>query len=141
MKSKTKIIFGGVLLLAVVMGGCYMSQNIVYSDGFRDGTLQKFGKKGLLYKTYEGELALQGMGGSTAGKTGQGGYGNVWSFTVMEDDVAEQLRGAAPGQAMRLHYKEYLWKFIGKTKYRVHEVEFIEGDAVAPPVVAPPVKK
>ena len=31
-----------------------------YSDGSRTGVVRKFSKKGAIFKTYEGELVLQG---------------------------------------------------------------------------------
>ena len=67
-----------------------------YSSGERAGWVQKFSHKGWVCKTWEGELALVSLPGSTTEK---------FFFTVHDDAVAEAVR-AATGKRVTLHYEE-----------------------------------
>jgi hypothetical protein len=50
-------IFGIVVaVLLIITGIVYWNYFRVFSESNRDGTLQKFGRKGNIFKTYEGEL-------------------------------------------------------------------------------------
>ena len=50
-----------VLVLGVV-GYVYWYYYNPYSDGYREGILQKFSRKGNVFKTHEGELIQLGFG-------------------------------------------------------------------------------
>jgi len=73
----------GVLLLGLLLAG-YIAivTNWSYSTGERAGWVQKFSNKGWLCKTWEGELALVSLPGSTVEK---------FDFTVRDDAVAAQI--------------------------------------------------
>ena len=61
-----------------------------YSDGVKTGSITKFTKRGLIFKTWEGQLNLGGMTSD-----GDGGMvANVWNFSVTDDKLAEQLQSA-----------------------------------------------
>jgi hypothetical protein len=79
-------------LLALSLTGCSTS----YSDGYRVGTLQKFTKKGWVFRSYEGELALAGSG-----------Y-NVWSFSVLDEKVVQKLSQYPADKPIKLQYKQWL---------------------------------
>ena len=51
------------LLIIVLIGSgfFYWKYYFTYSDGNRTGLLQKFSRKGNLFKTYEGELVLNSL--------------------------------------------------------------------------------
>jgi hypothetical protein len=52
------------LLILVVIGGTifiYWNYFYTYSEGYRAGLLQKFSSKGVLFKTYEGEMILSSV--------------------------------------------------------------------------------
>lgn len=51
-----------VCLLLVVGGWVYWNYFNAYSDGTRDGLVQKFSRKGSVFKTWEGEMQQQGFG-------------------------------------------------------------------------------
>ncbi|HEX5631962.1 MAG TPA: hypothetical protein VFX50_02000, partial [Gemmatimonadales bacterium] len=68
-----------------------------YSDGERAGALRKFSRKGWLCKTYEGELVLEPV--NVANPV-------LWSFTVRDERVVEQLNSAV-GKRVQLHYTEH----------------------------------
>ncbi len=47
-----------LILLAVFI---YIKYFYTYSEGYRAGLLQKFSKKGIIFKTYEGEMILSSV--------------------------------------------------------------------------------
>ncbi len=71
--------------------------NWPYSTGDRGGLLQKFERKGWLCKTYEGQLALYAAPGLPP---------EIWSFTVRDKAVADQIAGLV-GERVQLHYVEH----------------------------------
>jgi hypothetical protein len=89
-----------------------------YSEGERAGVLQKFSKRGWVCKTWEGELAMYVVGGVAP---------QIWTFSVRDDAVAQQLL-AAVGQQVRLHYSEHPGlptNCFGETDYFVQSVEVV----------------
>ncbi len=116
---------GLVVIICLVFGfPLYMliGSNIHYSDGFRDGILQKASHKGILFKTYEGELALEGFKFKEGGKSG-----NVFEFTVDEPSIIVEL-DKHPGKKVRLHYKQTLSRlpWQGDTSTRIVRVETLD---------------
>ena len=75
-------------------GGCSVS------DGTRSGVLQKFSHKGLVNKSYEGELLLGGLKSTDNGTTA-----NTWDFSVMDADIAKRLEGLV-GQHVTIKYHQ-----------------------------------
>jgi hypothetical protein len=111
----------GFLLLAIctiLFGGCSPS------EGYRDGYIQKFSHKGYINKSWEGELALLGFGGSHSGKPGQSSEG-TWSFTVSDAKIAKQINDLPPGTYVRLHYTESAFHnpITTGTNYQITTVE------------------
>ena len=45
-------------LFVVVLIGAYAVSDYTYSEGMRQGTISKFSRKGIVCKTWEGELAM-----------------------------------------------------------------------------------
>lgn len=58
-----------------------------YSDGYRAGLLQKFSRKGTLFKTYEGELVLSSVGGNNSAVIAS----EKFYFSVTADSLAARL--------------------------------------------------
>jgi hypothetical protein len=101
-----------------------------YSSGERAGWVQKFSNKGWLCKTWEGELALVSLPGSSPEK---------FFFTVHDEAVARQLV-AAMGQRMSLHYEQKVGlptSCFGETRYFVTKVTMAENIPIGPGVVVP----
>ena len=101
-----------VLLLALFAAYTLLALWWSYSEGERVGVLQKLSRKGLVCKTYEGELALYVVSGMAP---------QIWTFTVRERKVAEQLNTVL-GERVRLHYSEHrglLSSCFGDTPYFV----------------------
>jgi hypothetical protein len=67
-----------------------------YSSGERAGWVQKLSNKGWLCKTWEGELALVSLPGTTPEK---------FFFTVWDEAVAQDITRAM-GKRVALHYEE-----------------------------------
>lgn len=97
---------------------------IHYSDGYRDGLVQKLSHKGVLRKSWEGELALPGFNAD------KNNISNVWHFSIEDErtDIVEELKRIPGNKMVRLHYKELLYRnpFRYGTPYRITKVEFLE---------------
>lgn len=101
-----------------------------YSSGERAGWVQKFSSKGWLCKTWEGEMAMVSMPGTTSEK---------FNFTVWDDDVAAQINKVM-GKRVSLHYEEKVGiptSCFGETRYYVDKVTAVEEIPLAPGVVVP----
>lgn len=101
-----------------------------YSSGERAGWIQKFSKKGWLCKTWEGEMAMVSMPGSTSEK---------FYFTVWDDEVAAQINRVM-GKRVSLHYEEKVGiptSCFGETRHYVTKVNVVEEIPLAPGVVVP----
>jgi hypothetical protein len=122
-----KRILGWTILVAALGFGGYVFFNYgaVYSDGYRDGTLIKFSRKGYVFKTYEGEL---NQGGITNPVPGTAMTNQIWHFSVKEKAVAKELEKLPAGSLVKLHYKQYNKNFFweGETNYLVDGVEEVK---------------
>jgi ketopantoate reductase len=90
-----------------------------YSDGERAGYVQKFSKKGVIVKTWEGELTMVVLPGTTAEK---------FLFTVRDDAVAAQVNQTL-GKRVALSYEEHVGvptNLFGETGYFVTGVRTID---------------
>ena len=107
-----------VVALLVLVGAWFaFALNWSYSSGERAGWVQKFSHKGWVCKTWEGELALVSLPGSTVEK---------FFFTVHDDALALKL-SAAMGKRVSLHYEEKVGlptSCFGETRYFVNR--FVE---------------
>src|SRR5215470_1334041 len=115
-----------VIAIGYVLAVRYWS----YSTGERAGWVQKFSSKGWLCKTWEGEMAMVSMPGSTSEK---------FFFTVWDDDVAAQINKVM-GKRVALHYEEKVGiptSCFGETRYYVTQVKAVEEIPLAPGVVVP----
>jgi len=86
-----------------------------YSSGERAGWVQKFSKKGWICKTWEGELALVSLPGSTAEK---------FLFTVRDQVTADEVTKIM-GKRVSLHYEEKVGlptTCFGETRHFVNKV-------------------
>ncbi|MEJ0004428.1 MAG: hypothetical protein WDN30_14395 [Pararobbsia sp.] len=84
--------------------------------------MQKASYKGLIHKSYEGELVLDGLRGNTS----DGSFTNVWEFSATDPAIVEQLGQAAnSGKHVRLHYRQsYVHSpFARDTDYVVTRVD------------------
>jgi hypothetical protein len=101
-----------------------------YSAGERAGWVQKLSKKGWICKTWEGELALVSLPGSTAEK---------FFFTVHDEDVAQQITRHI-GKRVALHYEEKVGlptTCFGETRHFVMRVTLADEIPIGPGIVVP----
>lgn len=107
-----KIALGAILLL--VIGVFCLAYFVHYSEGVRAGELVKFSHKGVIFKTWEGEIS---QGVSEA---------QLFEFSVQdsEEQVKKDLM-KFQGKYVKLHYYErfvtLFW--LGDTTYFVTKVE------------------
>jgi hypothetical protein len=111
------IVLLGLLILGIFVYWHYFN---TFSEGNRFGLLQKFSKKGNLFKTYEGELILSSVSSSNNIPIAS----EKFFFSVADDAVAEQLL-KMEGHRVSLHYTEkrgsLFWR--GESHYIVDGVK------------------
>ncbi len=99
-----------------------------YSDGYRAGTLVKLSKKGVIFRTYEGDLNTQMFIDDNAAASGVGF--KVWNFSVIEDAnlISKMEQALLDGHRVKLQYKErfFILPWIGETEYIVYDMEKLE---------------
>lgn len=111
MRKVLAIILCSILILATAW---YTFLSVVpYSEGTRAGELIKFSNKGVLIKTWEGQIS-QGISGA-----------QIFSFSVLDKNatVIERLK-AYQGEYVKLSYIERFdtFMFWGDTKYFITDV-------------------
>ncbi len=120
------IIVAGLLSVACVWGAL----RFAYSSGERAGYVQKFSRKGWVFKTWEGELAMVNVPGAMQER---------FLFTVRRDDVAEKLKSSI-GKRVVIDYEQHRFlptTAFGETEYFVTDVHPVDEAAQPPPMAAP----
>ena len=124
------IAVGLFVLAALIAAYIWLVLSWSYSTGERAGWVQKFSHKGWLCKTWEGEMAMVSMPGSTTEK---------FFFTVRDDAVAVQVNRVM-GKRVSLHYEEKVGlptSCFGETRHFVTKVTAVEEIPLAPGIVVP----
>jgi uncharacterized protein YwgA len=107
---KKFLIVGTIVILAIFMAYYAFIYYVPYSDGVRSGELIKISHKGMLVKTWEGQIS-QGISGA-----------QIFSFSVLDKDtdVINKLK-EYQGQYVKLNYIERYRTFawLGDTRYFV----------------------
>lgn len=101
-----------------------------YSTGERAGYVQKLSKRGILCKTWEGELALVTMPGTVAEK---------FFFTVWDDAIAQKINQSI-GQRVALEYDQHIGiptNCFGESQYFVKNVRLVSDVATPPSPLEP----
>jgi hypothetical protein len=91
-----------------------------YSEGYRAGLLQKFSNKGVIFKTYEGELILSSVASSKEVALAS----EKFLFTMVNKDLVRQF-DTLQGQNVIVHYiqKGGAVPWRGDSKYLVDSVK------------------
>ena len=102
------------IIIAVLIVYFLFIYYVTYSEGYRSGELIKISHKGVLFKTWEGEIS-QGVSEAQT---------FVFSVESSEKDVINSLK-EMQGESVKLTYKERFATFpwLGDTKYFVIKVE------------------
>jgi hypothetical protein len=125
-----RVVLPIAVLLALVGLYFWAAFSWSYASGERAGWVQKLSNKGWLCKTWEGELALVSLPGTTPEK---------FLFTIWDDDVAAQVTRAM-GKRVSLHYEEKVGlpgTCFGDTRHYVTGVAISEEIPLAAGVMVP----
>lgn len=111
MKKILFLFIGGLItVLAIYYAFIYF---VPYSEGVRSGELIKISRKGIIAKTWEGEIS-QGISGA-----------QIFTFSVLDKDknVIDKLK-EYQGQYVKVDYTERFATFfwLGDTKYFITDV-------------------
>jgi len=114
------VVLVGILVLSFMYWG-------VYDEGVRAGNVLRISKKGMIFKTYEGQLNLQTFGALK----GTSPIMEAFDFSVEADNdqVIKDLEAVAlSGERVNLHYvKRYAtFPWRGDTKYFITQVERVK---------------
>jgi hypothetical protein len=125
-KSTTKKVLKIIILVAFLVGFGVFSFYYwgVYDEGIRAGNVLRISKKGMLFKTYEGQLNLQTFGALKGANPIMESFD--FSVEASNDQVLKDLEEAAlSGERVNLHYiKRYkIFPWRGDTKYFIIRVE------------------
>ncbi len=111
-----KKVLGFILLGIILISAVYYSfiYFVPYSEGVRSGELIKISRKGVMVKTWEGEIS-QGISGA-----------QIFSFSVEDNqkEVIDKLQ-EFQGRYVKVTYKERygILFWLGDTKYFITHVE------------------
>ncbi len=118
------------VIAALIAGYIAIVLNWSYSSGERAGWVQKFSHKGWICKTWEGELALVSLPGTTVEK---------FYFTVHDDELAQKITRSM-GRRVSLHYDQKVGlptSCFGDTRYFVRAIMDTPDIPIGPGVVLP----
>jgi len=90
------------LLAVLIVGGglwTWIALHLSFASGEKQGYVQTLERKGVVCKTWEGELAASPLPGSTAAP-------EVIPFTIRDDSVATSLQRSA-GRLVALQYEDH----------------------------------
>jgi hypothetical protein len=113
-----------IILLVIVIGIFCFLQFGIYDEGIRAGNVVRISKKGIIFKTYEGQLNLQSFGALK----GTSPFAETFDFSVEKNkpEVIRDLEAVAlSGERVNLHYiKRYsIFPWRGGSKYFIVSVE------------------
>jgi hypothetical protein len=119
----TKRLLWIALAVVILSGLGYIGYcNYTYSEGSRTGNLMKISRKGMVFKTYEGQLNAGGMPIGPSLSTA----GTIWDFSAKNRSEYQQMQDME-GTYVKLYYKQKIkampWQ--GKTDYIVYKAEKI----------------
>jgi hypothetical protein len=113
------LLISAIAAILLFVGYTWLVLTWSYSEGERAGYVQKFSKKGIIVKTWEGELAMVSQPGSVPEK--------FW-FSCRLESVADSIN-AAMGVRVVLRYEQHVGlptALFGDTEYFVVGVRRIE---------------
>ncbi len=122
----TRSVIKVILVIGVIAAIIFFSLAYwgVYDEGLRAGTVLRISKKGMFFKTYEGQLNLQTFGALKGANPIMESFD--FSVPASEEQVIKDLEAVAlSGERINLHYvKRYAtFPWRGDTKYYVTRVE------------------
>lgn len=119
------IVFAAVAIGASGIFAAAVGNVIGTSDGKRVGVLTKFSHKGLLIKSYEGELNMGGVRNNFNSKGERSMVANVWEFSCSNPQMAEKLENLV-GKEVVIKYHQSFAGLQRNTSYDVVSVEEVK---------------
>lgn len=118
-KARKFLYLASFVIVIVLAAVVYYRYFYTYSEGYRAGLLQKFSRKGAIFKTYEGELILS----SVAGRSDVVIASEKFFFSVTDQELANNL-DTLQGRTVIVRYKQKIAPLIwrGDTPYYVDSV-------------------
>lgn len=127
-KSSLKSLIKIGLVSLVLAKGCSYVSDCTISEGDRVGHINQFSRSGLIFKSYEGTLALEGLSDQGA---------NLWHYSIdrqarNDEDIkqlSEDMQKYLDNQKLvKIHYRKPIKVFTWRadTQYLVQSVEPIE---------------
>lgn len=119
---KMKIFLRWTLILILITGSIfiYWKYFYTYSEGYRAGLLQKFSSKGMLFKTYEGEMILSSVSSTRDVALAS----EKFLFTLTNKALIRQF-DTLQGNMVIVHYRQkngiLFWR--GDSQYLVDSVK------------------
>lgn len=132
-KHPIKSIIAATTALSILWGGYHAIGNkIEYSKGTRVGVINKFSEKGLIWKKYDGQLALEGIV-SNNNRVGA----NVWDFSLdnlnahggnKKELVKKISEYMEKSEKVKINYIQPIacWPWQASSNYLIQSVEPIE---------------
>jgi len=113
-----------ILILVLGIGFLVLAYFGIYDEGVRAGNVVRISKKGIMFKTYEGQLNLQSFGALKNNSP----FVETFDFSVEKNKpgIIRELEAVAlSGERVNLHYvKRYVrFPWRGETKYFITGVE------------------
>jgi len=93
--------WGLAIVIVIIIAVGYFKYGFTYSKGYRAGLLQKFSEKGVIFKTYEGEMILS----SVQSNANVALASEKFLFSVTDEAVAKQME-QIQGKQVVVHYRE-----------------------------------
>jgi len=116
---KKYIVWISFIIIIILAAFIYWKFAFTFSDGYRAGLLQKFSRKGTIFKTYEGEMILS----SVQSNANVAIASEKFFFSVTDDSIAKKLE-QMQGQFIVVHYEQknssLMWR--GDSEYLVDSV-------------------
>lgn len=107
-----------IIILIAAIGGFWIYSSMNYSKGSRAGRVVKLSEKGVLFKTWEGQMNFEDNQ-------------KFWEFSIQgsQEQVRTNIDQAMEeNKRVKLHYKEkyitFPWR--GDTKYLIYKVEILQ---------------
>lgn len=130
MKNMTLVEWLVIAFIALIIGAIVavpvakiIGIPIHYSDGDRTGVVVKISKKGLVWKTWEGQMNLGSMSTDGNGVA----VPSTFLFSVRDDAVVKQIKAAAKdGKRITLHYDQPLVQAFsaGESGYMITRTDY-----------------
>lgn len=112
-----------IIAFALLFGA--LQKGFSTSEGKRVGVLTKFSYKGMMIKSYEGELNMGGVRNKTDSEGRNSVVANVWQFSCSNPSVAKQLDDLL-GKEVVIRYHQSFAGFSRDTSYDAVSVEEVK---------------